>query len=832
MCRSYQIIQRFANQNQNLLVYAFFSLLFTRLTVSSLIFSKVDQKSFTSRRVIKQVARTKCGMTADILSDGGSGHGDEVREAATKDAAAYNHIFACSVDIGSGYIRNEILTITRSVRDVDNNSKRIFVYNMPISQPEMAMYATPYERNKNIQFVIPSPSGNKIAIFVEEGEPKRTILEIWCNRGASLKRRIPLEQKIHGKIYYDSSFFGGVAWRPEEDALVYVAERSVPELKSFFEPSTKDSIVGGQHTLGIGKKEDWGEKFVGVADSKLFLVSTETGRVACVDNVPGEGYALGQPVFAPCGKSIVYTGWDAGAGGNMPRRLGSIYCYQRPSKLYSSSVQNLLSVIQQDQNLDKEHLSVHDNSFQCLTPHDTLARSPRFENRQTTTDTKPLKLAFLYNTPGYETHSGVMGLSLLEWDMQESKSLLNTRKNIIKPLQIPSDSGGTFHGIKFPGLFLDSLPTNCFTSDGEFILLDSLWGSVTRILKISTKDGLFTTIDHPCSTESQRLLCLSSSDEAFVLLSLPNTPAKLYRWSIYNINDKTIFHEFHPIAISCVHSSDNSEPPIEGLKHDLIHVKAEDGSTFQAIMYRPNDTDTNLPLIVVPHGGPHSCLTTSFIASYSFLCAQGGYALLLVNYRGSTGFGQQSLESLAGVVGKQDVKDVVDATKHALDCFQDFIDSERVGICGGSHGGFLAGHLIGQYPSIFKVAAMRNPVTNIASMVTATDIPDWCYIETFGLGSYDWTRFHAPNAEQLIAMWNASPVSHIQMVRAPTLVALGMSDRRVPPSQGTEFYYALRSKGVPTKLLTYENNDHAIDKPAAESDHWINIKLWFDRYLK
>ena len=159
------------------------------------------------------------------------------------------------------------------------------------------------------------------------------------------------------------------------------------------------------------------------------------------------------------------------------------------------------------------------------------------------------------------------------------------------------------------------------------------------------------------------------------------------------------------------------------------------------------------------------------------------------------------------------------------------LDPDRVGICGGSHGGFLAGHCAGQHPDLYRVAALRNPVTNIATMVTATDLPDWCYVETFGTGSYDWTGFRPPRRDELGPMHDASPATHVDGVRAPTLVALGMADRRVPPSQGLEFYHALRSRGIPTRLLMYEQDDHAIDGVASEADHWINIARWFQEHL-
>jgi acylaminoacyl-peptidase len=223
-------------------------------------------------------------------------------------------------------------------------------------------------------------------------------------------------------------------------------------------------------------------------------------------------------------------------------------------------------------------------------------------------------------------------------------------------------------------------------------------------------------------------------------------------------------------------------------------------------------------------------MSTAYIPSHSYLVKHGGYAVLLVNYRGSTGFGQAALESLTGDVGTQDVLDVVAATRSVIGTI-DIIDSDRVGICGGSHGGFLAGHCIGQFPELYKVAAMRNPCTNLASMVTSTDIPDWVYVESFGSNYYNFANFRHPNRDEVGIMWDKSPIAYLNNVVAPTLMAIGMKDRRVPPSQGLEYYHALRAKGVPTKLLVYDDCDHAIDLVASEADHWINTLRWFRTYL-
>jgi acylaminoacyl-peptidase len=174
-----------------------------------------------------------------------------------------------------------------------------------------------------------------------------------------------------------------------------------------------------------------------------------------------------------------------------------------------------------------------------------------------------------------------------------------------------------------------------------------------------------------------------------------------------------------------------------------------------------------------------------------------------------------------------DVADVLSATNKVIDA--GLVDATRVGICGGSHGGFLTAHCTTQ-SSLFKAAAMRNPVVNIPSMVAQTDIPDWCFVETFG--KYHWDTFRPPTDSELIRMYSCSPIRYIQdATPPPTVVALGLSDLRVPPSQGLEWYHTLRAKGIETELITYEKDDHAIGGVKSEADHWINIKRWFDTYL-
>jgi acylaminoacyl-peptidase len=206
-------------------------------------------------------------------------------------------------------------------------------------------------------------------------------------------------------------------------------------------------------------------------------------------------------------------------------------------------------------------------------------------------------------------------------------------------------------------------------------------------------------------------------------------------------------------------------------------------------------------------------------------------AVLHCNYRGSTGFGQDAVESLTGNIGKNDVEDCMKLVKMCIS--QGVINEDKITVVGGSHGGFLAAHLIGQHPNVFKAAALRNPVWDIPSMVGVTDIPDWCYVESCGVGAYDFSSVSSPSAEGEVMsnMMRTSPSRYVDAINAPCLICLGMKDRRVPASQGVLMYHMLRARGVHSELMTFPEDVHAIDRPASEAEHWCAIAEFLGKYL-
>lgn len=764
----------------------------------------------------------------------------------------------------------------------------------------------PSEVHGSIQLRLPSPSGRRIAIFRHDsdsnggskaaapkkdgGSSKRPVtLEVWTQRGQSLARQIDLSH--YGSVIYDGGF-GLPSWNADETVLVYTAEQEPIATASFFDAkptaTTKDTskadggadgegpssavvvvAVGGQNTVGVGKFEHSGEKYASQAPlHDLMCVNVVTGRVGRVENVPGSnrstnrsrsnesascsaatttttegGYALGQPVFSPNGQSIVYTGWDAGGSGTeMPRRLGLIYCQQRPCQLYHSAVDTLLRRLASNDDDNDETTSADsgidgmDAPFVSLTPDHRLSHSPRFAPVDESGNHS--KLVFLTSIKGFETHSGCFALGVLD-DLNGKPSIL------VDQVWDPASSvtSDRVAGLSFPGFFMPQLPVSCFLSS-DYILATTQWGSCHKVVRASLWDGSVQLVKWAGSTSefSSDELLYASPEGVVVSTKTPGQPSAMHFIAPVELLRDDISQQKTPSrllatfpAIASSKVSAVTSPQLNDFSYDIRIIEAPmvDGvdcrHPIQSILLLPNKSKHEKPpLIVIPHGGPHSASTTAYVPSHAYLCSHGGYALLLVNYRGSTGFGQSSIEALPTKIGSLDVEDLIAATNAVVD--SGLVDPNKIGICGGSHGGFLTAHATSQYPDLFRAAVMRNPVVNLATMVTATDIPDWCYVEA--CGSYNWKEYRPPTAEQLQRFYEKSPVQFIANVRTPTLVALGLKDLRVPPSQGLEWYHSLRSMGIPTKLLTYENDDHAIDGVDSEADHWINIKHWFDTHLR
>ena len=235
------------------------------------------------------------------------------------------------------------------------------------------------------------------------------------------------------------------------------------------------------------------------------------------------------------------------------------------------------------------------------------------------------------------------------------------------------------------------------------------------------------------------------------------------------------------------------------------------------------------PLLLMPHGGPHGSHTTSFNAALaSLLCA--GHDLLLVNYRGSVGFGEAPLQQLPGHVGELDVADCLAALAAARGA------EGPAAVVGGSHGGFLTAHLVSQAPrGTFFAGVLRNPVLDLGLMSQISDIPDWCFVEAWGAEEGVARARVKPTPEDYARFHAASPASIIDRVSAPLLFCLGGKDRRVVLRDAEQYIHALAAthgaQAPEVKTLVFPEDNHALDGVQTEFEQWFSAMAWLRKHM-
>ncbi len=258
---------------------------------------------------------------------------------------------------------------------------------------------------------------------------------------------------------------------------------------------------------------------------------------------------------------------------------------------------------------------------------------------------------------------------------------------------------------------------------------------------------------------------------------------------------------------------------VEMGKTEEVEFAGADGDTVSAfVVYPPGfDPGRTWPLLHDIHGGPHSISGDHFHYRWNpQVFAAPGYVVVMVNFHGSSSWGQDFAASIHGAWGEMPAADVLAATDHMVE--RGFIDPDRMAIAGGSYGGYLVAWLIGQTDR-FAAAICHAGVTNLVGQY-ASDITQG---RPRSMGATAW--------EDVAAVQRWSPTNHTAAMTTPTLVIHGEKDYRVVVTQGLELYGILKAKGVPARLVYYPDEGHWILKPQ-NSLHWYGEFLgWLDRWL-
>jgi dipeptidyl aminopeptidase/acylaminoacyl peptidase len=258
---------------------------------------------------------------------------------------------------------------------------------------------------------------------------------------------------------------------------------------------------------------------------------------------------------------------------------------------------------------------------------------------------------------------------------------------------------------------------------------------------------------------------------------------------------------------------------------EVFHHEARDGLNLSGVLIRPaGDPEEPVPLILFVHGGPEGHRRNGWLSSYSApgqLAAARGYAVFYPNYRGSTGRGVEfSKLGQSDAAGKEfdDLVDAVDALVAA-----GIADNDRVGVTGGSYGGYATAWLATTYSDRFKAGVMFVGISNKISKGMTTEIP----VEDIMVHA----RF-APYTNWQFSL-ERSPLYHVEKCRTPLLIAGGTADSRVHPSQSLQFYRALKLIGeTPVRYVRYPGEQHGNRRAASRDDYARRLMRWMDHFVK
>ncbi len=247
-----------------------------------------------------------------------------------------------------------------------------------------------------------------------------------------------------------------------------------------------------------------------------------------------------------------------------------------------------------------------------------------------------------------------------------------------------------------------------------------------------------------------------------------------------------------------------------------------DGTTVEGWIVKPVgfDPEKKYPMILKIHGGPHAAYGNTWFQTFHVL-SSAGFFVLYTNPRGSTGYGHDFIYATRGRWGEVDGEDYVKGVDAAIAKYRQ-IDLERVGVSGGSYGGFMSAWLSATTDR-FAVANPSRMISNWESWYGASDAQGLTEFEFFG----------APWEERELYR-KLSPLSHVENVTAPTLVIVSEEDYRTPVADGEQWYMALKKRQVPVELVRYPRSSHGLSRngePWLLVDRLERIRSWFVHWL-
>ncbi|MDI6697922.1 MAG: S9 family peptidase [Candidatus Saccharicenans sp.] len=416
-------------------------------------------------------------------------------------------------------------------------------------------------------------------------------------------------------------------------------------------------------------------------------------------------------------------------------------------------------------------------------------------------------------------------------DGKKMEKLTPSRANDIDPWYSPDGRYLAYRAMSRPGFEADKLDLIIYDRQKKTFsnLTENLDYSVSEFLWALDSKALYFLCEDKARTSLFRLTLAGGKIEKILeghfLSSLRISPDGRTIYALKQaINSPNDLYAFDLTTRKLRRLTEVNAELLAGLELNA----AEDfwfeseGDRVHGLLLKPPFFDPNqkYPLVMLIHGGPQGAWGDNFHYRWNAqMFAAPGYVVAMVNFHGSTGYGQAFTDSISGDWGGKPFRDIIKAVGYLQGACQ-FIDRDRLGAAGASYGGYMIDWIAGQ-TDIFDCLVSHSGVFDLRSEYGATEelwFPEWEYRGT------PWTN---PEMYQKF-----SPSYYVQNFKTPTLVVHGANDFRVPLEQGLQFFTSLQRMGVPSRLLYFPDEDHFIQKPLNARLWWKTVLDWLAAYLK
>ena len=351
-------------------------------------------------------------------------------------------------------------------------------------------------------------------------------------------------------------------------------------------------------------------------------------------------------------------------------------------------------------------------------------------------------------------------------------------------------------------------PAVVWTKDDHLYFLVSTMGDVR--LYFASLDGAI----YPASPDVEHVYGYDvSPDGTFALAAISNpvNPGEIYKLTIATGERSSLTH-FNKTFLEETELILPESIVAKGAKEWAVH-----GWLMKPRGFKEGE---KYPLVVNIHGGPHAMYANTFVHEMQLLAAKG-FGVLYVNPRGSHGYSQEFVDAVRGDYGGGDYEDIMKSLDSVIET-NSWIDTDRLGVTGGSYGGFMTNWIV-SHTNRFKAAVTQRCISNWISFFGVSDIG--YYFSDWQIGA---------DMTDVDTLWKHSPLKYAKNVETPLLILHSENDFRCPIEQSEQLYITLKSMGKETEFVRFPEADHNLSRTGKPNLRYVRLEQitgWMEKYL-